>query len=126
MRKVLFLLLFLNSFALVIADHSKCHDPHCLGLLTTVTAYFTPGSCYTTVTIPVPPEGIKDVYGALNPHMTHYLGGTVDIVLTFDESCVGKDDVSFDVVTNERGNGTSIVERELFYHVEVRVMGWGC
>lgn len=121
MKKVLFIFLFLSSVFLINADHSKCRDPHCLGLLATVSVDFSQGGYYRTVTIPVPPEGIKNVYGAMNPRVVNNLGSTVDIELTYDESCVGHGDVSFDVVTNKRGTGTSVLERDLFYHVEIKV-----
>lgn len=114
------LTLFLLGASNISADHNNCHDPHCLGLLALVGVDFT-NSNTVQITLPTPPEGVKTVYGACNAYLVSANGNQFVVQLTFDESTLGAKDVSFDVVTNQYGYGTSMVMRELIYHVELEV-----
>lgn len=101
-------------------DHSNCHDPHCLGLLALVGVDFT-NSNIVKITLPTPPEGVKYVYGACNARLVNANSSQFIVELTFDESTLGARDVSFDVVTNAYGSGTTVEIHELIYHVELEV-----
>lgn len=116
---ILLTLLFLGADN-ISADHNNCHDPHCLGLLALVGVDFT-NSNKVQITLPTPPEGVKAVYGACNAYLVSSNGNQFVVELTFDESTLRARDVSFDVVTNAYGYGTSVVMRELIYHVELEV-----
>lgn len=120
---LLFLIGILGIKAQVPYTHSNCQDPYCLGLLATRGVFFH-GKQHAIITLPVPPEGVKEVIGACNPELLGSDGGTFRVQLTFDESVVGDPDACFAVITNEMGYGTSPerpYQRELIYHVEIVV-----
>lgn len=125
MKKNLFILLAIllsisTNSILANPDHSNCHDPHCLGLLAVVGVDFTHSNT-VRITLPTPPEGVKSVYGACNARLENANGNEFIVELTFDELTLGARDVSFDVVTNAYGSGTSVEIHELIYYVELEV-----
>lgn len=135
MKKFIFSLLFLACAlcikSQVLYTHSNCTDPYCLGLLATVGVNFN-GQQTKIITVPTPPEGVKEVVGACNPQFMGCSGSTFKVLLTFDESVIGDPDACFAVITNAEGYGTSPehdiphgndhILRELIYHVEIVVM----